>query len=232
MSPSPSGWYPNPHNPTEELYWDGAQWLGASRLRVIETPQVAGAAEYADSATVMRPVGCSWPPPSTFDPVAYDVPTPFDSDAQHTIAYGRALGGAVGPGSYDPNWDTMPLTTEGYGSPTYPSPPYACAPMRSAPYPPWYGTPSPYATRQGARTNGFALAALIVGACGLVLTAVPFLIGLVVGGIPDLLAIAFGVVGIVHSRVLGGAGLTPAILGVALGTIGLCAIPLGAGWLW
>ncbi|HWU47125.1 MAG TPA: hypothetical protein VN133_10260 [Humibacter sp.] len=33
MAPSPSGWYPNPRNAAEELYWDGSSWLGPSRLR-------------------------------------------------------------------------------------------------------------------------------------------------------------------------------------------------------
>jgi hypothetical protein len=33
MTPSPSGWYPNPRNAAEELYWDGSSWLGPSRLR-------------------------------------------------------------------------------------------------------------------------------------------------------------------------------------------------------
>jgi hypothetical protein len=31
MTNVPSGWYPNPHNPGEEMYWDGMSWSGAAR---------------------------------------------------------------------------------------------------------------------------------------------------------------------------------------------------------
>ncbi|HEY5221863.1 MAG TPA: hypothetical protein VIJ18_02270 [Microbacteriaceae bacterium] len=30
---APAGWYPNPHNPKEELYWGGETWVGPSRTR-------------------------------------------------------------------------------------------------------------------------------------------------------------------------------------------------------
>jgi hypothetical protein len=31
MSSMPSGWFPNPSDPSEEVYWNGTQWTGTSR---------------------------------------------------------------------------------------------------------------------------------------------------------------------------------------------------------
>ena len=81
-------------------------------------------------------------------------------------------------------------------------------------------------------SNGFAIAALILGCCGAVFTVVPFLIGLVLGGIPDILAILFGVLGVLRGRLLDGKGIVPSIVGGTLGCLSLVGITLGAGWLW
>ena len=37
----PAGWYPNPWNDAEELYWSGAEWTGISRAAHRSGPAVA-----------------------------------------------------------------------------------------------------------------------------------------------------------------------------------------------
>lgn len=81
-------------------------------------------------------------------------------------------------------------------------------------------------------TNGMATAALVLGICGFVLTAVPLFIGLFIGGIPDILAVVFGIIGINRSGKLNGAGKAQAIVGLVLGGLGFLAIFVGAGWIW
>jgi hypothetical protein len=44
-----SGWYPHPRNPSEEFYWDGSAWTGASRLTKQPVPaQAQQANPYVD----------------------------------------------------------------------------------------------------------------------------------------------------------------------------------------
>ncbi|MGN6126088.1 MAG: DUF2510 domain-containing protein [Humibacter sp.] len=80
--------------------------------------------------------------------------------------------------------------------------------------------------------NGFATAALILGIWGFVTTWIPIFIGLFVGGIPDILAIVFGILGIARARALGGRGLAPAVVGLVLGSVAFLSVFIGAGWLW
>ncbi|KQO98479.1 hypothetical protein [Leifsonia sp. Leaf264] len=80
--------------------------------------------------------------------------------------------------------------------------------------------------------NGFATAALILGIVGFILTPIPLFIGLVLGGIPNLLATAFGIAGIVKSRKLNGKGLVPSIIAIILSFFAGVAILFGAGIVW
>jgi len=283
MSTTPSGWYPNPHNAAEELYWDGSRWLGASRWRIVESrgqPAPAYSSTVAD-ATVMRPAGGAWPPPSTYEPIAAAHDGYQLGMAQGAVNAPAASGAYDHPlpaGGYDPAWDTMPLTADGqpdlafappgHGTP-YPAPgytqypdaahppfpdagyaPYAAGNPEAYPFPGTAHYPAPTYDESAAlfapqfpppfapapvhtlSSNGYALASLLLGIGGFVLTGVPFLIGLVAGGIPDALAIVFGILGIVRSRSVGGAGGVFAIVGVVLGALALCMVPFGAGTLW
>lgn len=83
-----------------------------------------------------------------------------------------------------------------------------------------------------ARTNGIAIASMILGICGFLLTPIPFFVGLFLGGIPDILAIIFGIVGLNATARLGGAGKVPAILGIVFGGLAFLSIFIGAGSIW
>lgn len=55
----PAGWYPNPWNDAEELYWSGAEWTGISRAvrRAPQPEDAAAVASDVEDSTVLRPVG-------------------------------------------------------------------------------------------------------------------------------------------------------------------------------
>lgn len=119
-----------------------------------------------------------------------------------------------------------------YGTP--PQAPYGAPPQPSYGAPPqqYYGTPPPY--YYGALVparNGFAVAALVLGICGFVLTPIPFFIGLVLGGIPDVLAVIFGIIGIQRAQTAR-VGQAMAIVGTVLGGLGFLSIFIGAGTIW
>jgi hypothetical protein len=81
-------------------------------------------------------------------------------------------------------------------------------------------------------SNGYATAALVCGIAGFVLMGIPFFIGWFVGGIPDILAVIFGIVGLSRSGALYGVGRAPAIVGLVLGGVSLLSVFVGAGSLW
>ena len=81
-------------------------------------------------------------------------------------------------------------------------------------------------------SNGVAIASLVLGVTGFVLMAIPFFIGLFLGGIPDLIAVILGIVGLTNPAAKLGIGRAPAIVGIVLGSISLLSVFLGAGWLW
>ena len=80
--------------------------------------------------------------------------------------------------------------------------------------------------------NGAATAALVLGIIGFVLTPIPLFIGLFVGGIPDILAIVFGIVGLVKAPKVANRGFAPALVGLILGGLGFLSIFIGAGTVW
>ena len=72
----------------------------------------------------------------------------------------------------------------------------------------------------------------MLGIIGFLLTPIPFFIGLFVGGIPDILAIVFGIVGLVRAPKVGNRGFAPALIGLILGGLGFLSMFLGAGTVW
>lgn len=108
-----------------------------------------------------------------------------------------------------------------YGTP----PPYGATPTYQTPLPqPYYGAPVP-------AKNAQAVAALVLGIVGFVLTPIPLFIGLFLGGIPDILAVIFGILGIVRANKTGiGKGM--AIAGLVLGGLGVLSTFIGAGTIW
>jgi len=98
-------------------------------------------------------------------------------------------------------------------------------PHPSQPYAPGPGQPVQVAG------NGFAVAAFVLGLFGFLVTWIPFFIGLFLGGLPDVLAIVFGICGIVRAnRVRRGMGL--AVAGLVLGSLAFLSIFVGAGTVW
>ena len=80
-------------------------------------------------------------------------------------------------------------------------------------------------------STGSGAAPLVLGLIGFFLTPIPFFIGLLVGGIPALLAVIYGIVGIASSS-RHGSPSGAAIAGVVLGGIALIGIPFGSGTIW
>ena len=93
-------------------------------------------------------------------------------------------------------------------------------------------TVSTVVVQHAGAANGAAIAALVLGIVGFVLTPVPFFIGLFVGGIPDILAIIFGIIGLTKAPRVGGRGFAPALVGLILGGLGFLSMFIGAGTVW
>jgi hypothetical protein len=62
--------------------------------------------------------------------------------------------------------------------------------------------------------------------------AIPFFIGWFAGGIPDILAIVFGIVGLGRRGGHANAAKGVAIVGISLGVISLASVFVGAGSVW
>ncbi|WP_262000606.1 hypothetical protein [Microbacterium sp. Mcb102] len=63
-------------------------------------------------------------------------------------------------------------------------------------------------------------------------TRIPLFIGLVLAGIPDVLAIIFCIMGVVRARKIGGKGMSLAVVGLVLGSLAFISIFFGAGTIW
>lgn len=103
-------------------------------------------------------------------------------------------------------------------APYYPPPPQATYPV--AP---------PYAQ---APTNGLATASLVIGIVGFVVTLIPFFVGLFLGGMLNILAFVFGIIGVVSSSRLRGLGQGSAIAGIVLSCVAFALMFVGAGTIW
>lgn len=140
-------------------------------------------------------------------------------------------------GEYPP-YGNVPATPPGgeivpYGqqSPYGGANPFASGGYASGPYGSPYGSANPYAGAVPQRGNGMAVAALVLGIWGFCTTWIPFFIGIILGALPDLLAVIFGIVGIVKANE-GRGGMGMAITGLILGAISGFSILFGAGTIW
>lgn len=102
--------------------------------------------------------------------------------------------------------------------------------MTYQPHPSQPHAPAPGHPVQAAG-NGFAIAAFVLGLVGFLVTWIPFFIGLVLGGLPDVLAIVFGICGIVRANRVG-RGMGLAVTGLVLGSLAFLSIFVGAGTVW
>lgn len=82
-----------------------------------------------------------------------------------------------------------------------------------------------------AVTNGYAVAALVLGIFGFVVTAIPMFVGLILGVVPNILAVVFGIIAINHARKTG-VGLAMSIVAVVLAGVSLLSVSFGAGIVW
>ncbi|GAB3395265.1 hypothetical protein GCM10027568_27090 [Humibacter soli] len=195
----PAGWYPNPWNDGEELYWSGSDWTGISRTahrRDAEAPVVAAPATSTASdleeSTVMRPVGAA----TAFEPVAYAAPAPYAAPDPYS----------PGPDTYSPE-------------PQYASPQYSAAPR--------YPTPDATSIRWALSSDQpqqpvrrhphFGLVSMIVGIAAAVCAIIPGLS--LAAWIPAFVAIPFGIVAFLGGRPRGFA-LTGIITGGAALAVG------------
>lgn len=206
----PAGWYPNPWNDAEELYWSGAEWTGISRAahRVAAQQGMPVASDVEDS-TIMRPVGTelSYAPPSapqqgpnTFGPPAYAPPAtpPVYSDAQYAAPYASPYAAQA------PIATTAPI----------PDAPHAdAADAASIRWALSMGAPPQPAVNPRAK---FGLIAMIVGIVAAVFAVVPGLS--FAAWIPAFVAIGLGIVGY-----LGGRPRASALTGIITGGSALAA---------
>jgi hypothetical protein len=80
-------------------------------------------------------------------------------------------------------------------------------------------------------TNGLAVGSLITGIAGFVLMAIPFFVGLFIGGTLDIVAVILGICGLVRAgRVR--VGMPLALVGLILGGLSLLSVFIGAGTIW
>jgi len=201
----PAGWYPNPWNDGEELYWSGSDWSGISRTAhrreteasVVAVPATSTASGLEES-TVMRPVGAS----TVFEPVAYAAPDTYSPEPDQ-----------YPPDSYLPK-------------PYLPEPQYADAPQYAAS--PQYPTPDATSIRWALNSDQpqqpvrrhphFGLVSLIVGIAAAVFAVIPGLS--LAAWIPAFVAIPFGIVAFLGGRPRGVAiaGIITAGAALAVGT--------------
>jgi hypothetical protein len=83
----------------------------------------------------------------------------------------------------------------------------------------------------GRRTNGAAVAAMVLGIVGLAVGIIPLFIGLVLGFVPTVLAIVLGLVGLVRTSTRR-SGFVPALIGLVLGVLTAFLWTTGYGVLW
>jgi hypothetical protein len=73
---------------------------------------------------------------------------------------------------------------------------------------------------------------MVLGVAGFVLMAIPFDIGWFVGGIPDVLAVIFGISGLAKRGGNANAAKGMAVVGLVLALLSLASVFVGAGSTW
>lgn len=144
---------------------------------------------------------------------------PHDSASVGTSGTGAGYGAwAPGGGAYDGTHAPLPRTQ------VQPYSAFTVAPQEN-PYAAYGSLP------QLPDSNGLAVAAFVLGLWGFLVTWIPFFIGLILGGVPNLLAVIFGICAIVRANRIG-RGMGLAIAGLILGGLAGISILFGAGTIW
>lgn len=197
----PAGWYPNPWNDGEELYWSGVDWTGISRTAhrreteaaVVAAPAASAAPELEES-TVIRPVGNA----AAFEPVAYAAPLPhaapdaYSSEPQH---------------SPEPQYSSAPQYSA--ATPQYPTP--DAASIR-------WALSNDQPQQPVRRHPHFGLVSMIAGIAAAVFAVIPGLS--LAAWIPAFVAIPLGIVAFLGGRPRGFAlaGIITGGAALAVGT--------------
>lgn len=129
MSNVPAGWYPNPQDPTQARYWDGAQWT--SHVAPAAVPEQAAtpatAPQYSTPAPVAAPPFSPPPASPTFAASAPSTTTPGASSKKKWIIGGAIAAGVIVVGSVG--------AAIGSGGRTEVAPEASTAPVVSVPTP-------------------------------------------------------------------------------------------------
>jgi hypothetical protein len=198
----PAGWYPNPHNAAEELYWSGTAWTGISRAASRAPEDVATAASGEsdlEESTVMRPVAGVSPapvPPAAGSVPAYDAATtafPVMSTPPLDAPAGGPPPAVFPPEALPPYAPPQPGSVASPADAAFPA--YAAAPDASSIR--WsLGAPvAPPRTNPRARLG---LVATIVGIVACVLAIIPG--ASLAAWVPAFVAIALGIVSFLGGR--------------------------------
>jgi hypothetical protein len=145
------------------------------------------------------------PPPSDPTPATPGVPAGWYDDS--TTGRMRWWNGAEWTNDFAPAAPAYPVT----------------------PVQPAFAIALPYGVARAS--NGPAVASLVLGIIAFFLTPIPLFIGLFFGGIPAVLAVILGVVGINRAGQTR-TGLPMAVIGLCLGGFEIFLVFLGAGTIW
>jgi hypothetical protein len=72
----------------------------------------------------------------------------------------------------------------------------------------------------------------VIGIVGFVVTLIPFFVGLFLGGMLNILAFIFGIIGVVNANRVRGLGQGSAIAGIVLSCLAFGLMFVGAGTIW
>lgn len=161
---------------------------------------------------VGAPDGAATPVESPLDPYgqqAYGTtaPAPYGQQAYGTPAYDPQTYAAPSYGQQAYGAPAAPYGQQAYGQPAY-SQQYAAPQYTSYPQPGTYAPGAQWAQPQ--KTNGMAIAALVLG-----------LAGIVTAGAAGILGLIFGIIGVRQTSRTGDAGKGMAIAGIVLGSLGI-----------
>lgn len=82
-----------------------------------------------------------------------------------------------------------------------------------------------------SRTNGFGVTSLILGIWSIVTCVIPLFIGLILAGVPSILGVIFGIVGIFRGQKYN-TGVGMAVTGTVLSSLTIVLFFFGAGTVW
>jgi hypothetical protein len=232
-----AGWYDDPADAQRLRWWTGTEWSDATEHRRPEPPAAASVAETPHVEPATEPAAAAHAEPIAAVPVAEPIaaePVAAEPAALQPLPYGpasltagyaatAAVTSAAGPPPLPP----FAQDALSGGTPNLPTAPPAparpsattAAPAVAAPTP--YPAPAPSSFAQLRRGNPLAFTGVLVGLAAFVFN--PF------GG-PGLLALIFGIMGMVRASALKRRGAAVTGVGWAVVALALAAIVVLRGF--